>query len=70
MKIRKPKIAIGKKGVKLTNIGASIGGKGGRVNLSRKGVSATVGTKGASYNTRRGCILSPLTWLGWIFKRK
>ena len=43
IKIRRPQIRIGKKGVRLANVGLSLGGKGARVNVSRKGASATVG---------------------------
>jgi hypothetical protein len=71
LKIRKPALRVTSKGVKLTNIGASLGGKNARINLSRKGVSATVGTPGASLNTRRGCLLSPVTLIeGWLRRRK
>ena len=70
LKLRKPSLRITSKGVKLTNIGASLGGKNARLNLSRKGVSATVGTPGASMNTRRGCLLSPLTLIERLFRRK
>jgi len=57
MKIRKPRITIGKKGVGLSNIGASVGGKNARVNIGRKGLSGTVRAGGASFNTRKGCSL-------------
>ena len=70
LKIRRPKLRITSKGIKWTNVGASIGGKNARFNISRKGVSATVGTRGATLNTRRGCLLSPFTLLQSLFRRK
>ena len=54
-KFRKPRLRISKSGKpSLSGGGVSFGGKGGRVNLSKSGLSATVGGKGASYNTKRG----------------
>ena len=70
IRLRKPKIRLTAKGIKLVNLGASIGGKHARINLSSQGVSATVGTPGASLNTRRGCMLSPFTLLARLFRRK
>jgi hypothetical protein len=70
IKIRRPQIRIGKKGVKLSIVGLSLGGKGARVNVSRKGASATVGVRGARYNTRRGCLLSPFTWLALLWRKR
>lgn len=69
-KIRKPQLRITKKGVRLTNVGATIGGKHARLNVGRKGVSTSVGTRGASLNTRRGLTLSPWTLLKRLFGRK
>lgn len=57
MKVRKPRVTIGKKGVGLGNVGVSVGGKNARVNLGRKGASGTVRGKGWSFNTRKGCSL-------------
>lgn len=54
MRFRKPRIGIGKKGIKIKNIGVRLGGKRSGINLSRKGVSASAGIGGTSYNTRRG----------------
>jgi hypothetical protein len=54
-RIRKPRLRVSKSGKpSLSGGGISFGGKGGRVNLSKSGLSATVGGKGASYNTKRG----------------
>jgi hypothetical protein len=54
-KFRKPRLRISKKGKpSLSGDGISFGDKGGRVNLSKSGLSATVGGKGSSYNTRHG----------------
>lgn len=57
MKIRKPRLGIGKKGVKISNIGVRLGGKRAGLNISRKGVSASGKVGRASYNTRKGCSL-------------
>jgi hypothetical protein len=70
VKIRPPKIRITSKGVKLINVGATVGGKNARFNLSRKRISASAGVPGASFNTRRGCLLSPFTLHGSRFKRR
>jgi hypothetical protein len=70
LKIRLPKIRITPKGVKVTKPSVKIGGKTSGVNISSKGVSATVGTRGATYNTRAGCLLSPFTFLASLFKKK
>ncbi len=52
---RKPRLRVTKKGkVGLSGGGMRIGGKGGGINLSRKGVSGSVRTPLGSYNTRRG----------------
>lgn len=55
MKIRKPRISIGSKGVRLTNVGARIGSKRAGVNLSRSGTSFSGSAGGASYNSKKGC---------------
>lgn len=70
IKIRRPRLRITSKGIRWVNTGVSIGGKAGRVNISRQGVNTTIGGPGASYNTKRGCLLSPFTWLGMLFGRK
>ena len=57
MKLRKPRIGIGKKGIGLRNVGVRVGGKGGGVNLSRRGVSVGGSAGGVSYNSKRGCTL-------------
>lgn len=55
MKFRKPRLRISKKGkISLSGGGVSIGGRHARVNISKSGVSGTVGAKGIRYNTRRG----------------
>jgi hypothetical protein len=69
-KIRMPSIRIGRKGPRLTNVGASIGGKDSRVNISRQGVSTTVGVPGVHYNTRRGCLISPAVLFRGLFKKR
>lgn len=60
-KIRKPRLRIGKKGVKLEGGGVSVGGKNARVNLSKSGASVSGGVGKARYNSRRGwslgCVL-------------
>lgn len=55
MKIRKPRIGIGKKGLKVSNVGVRLGGKRAGINLSRKGASASFKVGRGSYNTRKGC---------------
>lgn len=57
MKIRKPRIRIGKRGPRLTNVGVRLGGKRAGVNLSRRGASGSIKVGKASYNTKRGCSL-------------
>lgn len=57
MKLRKPRIAIGKKGVSLRNVGVRLGGKKAGVNLSRKGASVGGNVGGVGYNSKRGCVL-------------
>jgi hypothetical protein len=69
IKLRKPRLRLTRKGLKVENVGATVGGKGARINLSRSGVSASGGVPGATYNTRRGCMLSPFTLLGQLFRR-
>ncbi len=54
MHIRKPRLRITKKGLKLTKPSVRLGGKSG-INISGRGVSASVRTKAGSYNTKRGC---------------
>jgi len=64
--IRKPKLRITSKGVKVTKPSARIGGKAG-VNISSKGVSASVRTKHGTVSTRKGrsgCACCPLMLLG------
>lgn len=69
-RIRGPKIRLTGKGLKVSRPSVRIGGVTSGVNISSKGVSGTVGTRGASYNTRRGCALSPFTLLGRLFGRR
>lgn len=57
MKLRKPRIGLGKKGIRIQNIGARVGGKKAGINLSRRGVSVGGNVGGASYNSKRGCSL-------------
>jgi hypothetical protein len=55
MRIRKPRLRISKKGkVSFGGGGLSLGGKHARLNISKSGVSGTVGAGGSSYNTKRG----------------
>lgn len=62
---RKPKLRITKKGkLSISGGGIRIGGKGGGINLSRKGVSGTIGSPVGSYNTRRGFTARGL-FRGW-----
>lgn len=68
---RGPQIRLTKNGVRVTRPTISVGTKAVRVNLgSRSGPSLTTGAPGLSYNTRRGCIISPFTLLGNLFKRR
>lgn len=54
-RIRKPRLRISKSGkVSLSGFGASVGGKNNRLNISKSGLSGTVGAKGQSFNTKRG----------------
>jgi len=63
--IRKPKVRITSKGVKVTRPTAGVGREVG-VNVSSKGVSASVRTKHGTASTRKGCSLRgcPLSVLG------
>jgi hypothetical protein len=70
IRIRKPQIRINTKGIRLTKPTVSIGTKSDHINLSAQGPSVTVGVPGATVNTRRGCLLSPVTLLGRLFKRQ
>jgi hypothetical protein len=54
-RIRKPRLRVSKRGkVSLSGGGLSIGGKAGRVNISKSGVSTSFGGKHLRYNSRRG----------------
>ena len=53
VKIRKPKLRLTSKGLKLTKPTARIGGKAG-LNVSSKGVSASVRTRAGTISTRTG----------------
>ena len=68
--IRKPQIRVTSKGLRLTKPTISVGTKSDHLNLSAKGPSVTVGVPGATLNTRRGCLLSPVTLVARLFKRK
>jgi len=70
IRFRPPRIRISAKGVKIVKPSARVGGKNVGVNVSSKGVSTSAGVRGATYNTRRGCLLSPFTWLGMLFRRR
>lgn len=50
LKIRKPKLRVTKNGLKLSTPSARIGGKAG-VNISKRGVSASVRTPVGTINT-------------------
>lgn len=65
-RVRKPRLTIGKKGVKVSSGGVSIGGKNTRVNISKSGVSTTTKIGKASYNSKRGCSM-PLGILILLF---
>jgi len=67
---RGPQIRLTSRGIRVTKPSISIGTKTARVNLSGSGPSISVGGRGATYNTRRGCILSPFTLLGNLFRRR
>ena len=68
--IRKPQIRITSKGIRFTKPSISIGTRSDHINLGASGPSVTVGVPGATVNSRRGCILSPFTLLGRLFKRR
>jgi len=70
IRIRMPRLRITTKGVKVVKPSARVGGRNVGINVSSKVASASVGTRGATYNTRRGCLLSPFTWLGMLFRRR
>lgn len=67
--IRKPQIRITTKGIRLTKPTVSVGTKTDHINLSARGPSVTLGVPGATVNTRRGCLISPVTLLARLFKR-
>jgi hypothetical protein len=66
-RFRKPRLRVNKKGkISLSGGGMSIGNKNARLNISKSGVSGTVGAKGKSYNTKRGwnCGFIALMFIG------
>jgi hypothetical protein len=70
IKLRKPRLRLTSKGLKVQNVGVTVGGKSARVNVTPSGSSVSVGVPGATYNTRRGCLLSPFTLVDRLFKRR
>jgi hypothetical protein len=41
-----------------------------RLNVSRSGPSISAGVPGANFNTRRGCLISPVTLARRLFARR
>ena len=70
IKLRKPRLRLTRKGLKVQNVGVTVGGKSARVNVTPSGSSVSVGVPGATYNTRRGCLLSPFTVIDRLFRRR
>ncbi len=63
MKIRKPSLRITKRGLRVQPPSVRIGDKVG-VNISKSGVSASVRTKHVTANTRRGCTVHAIAFIG------
>lgn len=63
------KLKVGKKGLRVTKPTARIGGKAG-LNISSKGVSASLRTKSGSVSTRRGISITPFRWLSKLLGMK
>jgi hypothetical protein len=54
-RVRKPRLRVSKRGkVSSSGGGISIGGKSNHINISKSGVSNTIGVPGVSYNSKRG----------------
>ena len=70
IKLRKPRLRLTRKGLKVQNVGVTAGGKSARVNVPPSGSSVSVGVPVATYNTRRGCLLSPFTLFDRQFRRR
>jgi hypothetical protein len=68
--IRRPQIRLTSKGLRWTKPSVSVGTKSDHINLSASGPSVTVGVPGATVNSRRGCVISPVTLLSRLFKRR
>jgi hypothetical protein len=57
IQIRKPKVRLTSKGIKVTKPTARAGDKAG-INISSKGISASLRTKHGTVSTRRGCSIA------------
>lgn len=56
LRVRRPSLRVSPKGkVSITSPSVRVGGRRSGVNISRRGVSSTIGTPLGSYNTKRGC---------------
>jgi hypothetical protein len=67
--VHSPRLRITSKGVKLNKPSARIGGKAG-VNVSSRGVSASLRTSAGTISTRQGITLNPISWLRRLFNRR
>lgn len=55
-RVRRPSLRVSPKGkVSVTSPSVRLGGRRSGVNVSRRGVNATFGTRAGSFNTKRGC---------------
>lgn len=61
--MRKPRMRVTSKGVKISKPSVRIGRKAG-INISSKGISASVRTKAGTASTKWGCSLNPLKLFG------
>jgi hypothetical protein len=65
--VRNPRLRLSGKGVKLIKPYVRIGGKAG-VNVSSRGVSASLRTSAGAIGARQGITLSPFGWLKRLFR--
>jgi len=70
-RIRWPTIRLGRRGLRTVGPSATLGAGGPvRLNVSRSGPSISAGVPGANFNTRRGCLISPVTLARRLFARR
>lgn len=53
--IRKPRLTIGKRGMRISPPSLRLGGRGSGLNISKSGVSVSSRTRHGTFNSKRGC---------------